>query len=861
MDPELATAIEEAGSDALIPIFARCDQQVTSTSLYAMTNGLSRDERRRTVIIAKRSVVDAQNRALSYLRDEAQRGNATQPISTYSVNAVATKAKAAVITTLLSLPEFEVVCLDRKGVPMTDCTELTDYHICDETQYPCEGPSACNTNVQLQCINTAGQPVTIPVPLSSDPEHPSVSYALQFLGMPEVWNDFKLRGMGSLILNVDTGIDYCLPSIENRYSYNLCDPLPPNNFDDDQNGFVDDYFGWDQYEVDGDPYNMPVDPSYTCQLPATPGDHGTFCASAAVGDGSEYGDGSQNPGFGSKITGTAPGASLRSFRGQFNLGGNQSGTFRSVDYALTIGADVVTVQWLSEGQTQDVRDAIQALDAAGIVTLGAMGNALNDPLLDVPSVPEAIAVGGIWNNDPQPDRCDYTRFNHPRGPVTWPDGTFIKPDLVAPAEPVETVRGAWDCHRQLCEGPEPWGEHYPKDTFAHGFNGGTSVATPLVAGLTAIMFERNNELLPSEMKTALETTALDLGPTGKDNDFGAGVPRIAAALRSIDLVNTFDRYLTIHSYQAGGLPTNWSFAVDNNSAPLWGIGTMEGPPNDICAPQFPPPPLPRGALSISSPSQSRTVGYVWDEHENYQFTTTIRFYSDPNHARFMGLLLRWDPDTKHCVYVRTRQVIPGNPTSTEFVFGHEEPGGTGAYVTVPWSSHHFDFQDINQEYYLRVNDVGGAVSLWVGKAGIGGETEIIHLAPYTTAVPLENKGVFAADGARVLFDHVTVRNFPIGVSVEEPSPEPTAALSLSIAVSAFGVTTFKVAKAAGTGSVLLYDVSGREIRELDLPQAAGTHALQWDATMPGGRKVSSGVYFARVVAGPRSVSEKFLILR
>jgi hypothetical protein len=385
------------------------------------------------------------------------------------------------------------------------------------------------------------------------------------------------------------------------------------------------------------------------------------------------------------------------------------------------------------------------------------------------------------------------------------------------------------------------------------------MSTPLVSGMAAIMLERNNDLLPAEIKAALEATALDLGPGGKDNDFGSGVPRIAAALRSIDLVNTFERYKSIHAIQTGGKPTNWTFVVDDNSPPQWGIGTLGA--YDPCDPQYPPPLLPRAALSIASPPQLRTVGYVWDEQENYQFTTTFRFYSDPNGTRFLGLLLRWNPETQDCVYIRTRQVLPGNPTSTEFVFGHEEAGGTGAYITVPWSSHHFDFQDMSKDYYLRVNDVGGAVSLWVGKVGVGGEIEVIHLAPYTTAVPLDNKGVFVVNGAQGLFDHVTVRHFPTGVSVEDVSPEPIQALSMHVASSGAGTTAFKVTRAAGIGSVVIYDVTGRELKALALPTTRGTHVVSWDGVRAGGHKAPSGVYFARAVAGPVSVAEKFVILR
>jgi hypothetical protein len=51
---------------------------------------------------------------------------------------------------------------------------------------------------------------------------------------------------------------------------------------------------------------------------------------------------------------------------------------------------------------------------------------------------------------------------------------------------------------------------------------GTSMATPHTAGVVCLMLSKNPELTPAEVDSILEVTSIDLGPTGKDNDFGAG---------------------------------------------------------------------------------------------------------------------------------------------------------------------------------------------------------------------------------------------------------------------------------------------------------------------------------------------------
>lgn len=59
---------------------------------------------------------------------------------------------------------------------------------------------------------------------------------------------------------------------------------------------------------------------------------------------------------------------------------------------------------------------------------------------------------------------------------------------------------------------------------------GTSMATPAVAGLVALMLERNPNLSNVEVKQRLMGTAVDLGDPGYDPQFGAGLISAPAAL-------------------------------------------------------------------------------------------------------------------------------------------------------------------------------------------------------------------------------------------------------------------------------------------------------------------------------------------
>jgi hypothetical protein len=69
-------------------------------------------------------------------------------------------------------------------------------------------------------------------------------------------------------------------------------------------------------------------------------------------------------------------------------------------------------------------------------------------------------------------------------------------------------------------------------------------------------------------------------------------------------------------------------------------------------------------------------------------------------------------------------------------------------------------------------------------------------------------------------------------------------------------------EAAGFASLDVYDMQGRLVRRLVTAElAAGTHSVVWDGLDGDGRKVGSGVYLARLVAGGRTAEHKMVMLK
>jgi subtilisin family serine protease len=75
----------------------------------------------------------------------------------------------------------------------------------------------------------------------------------------------------------------------------------------------------------------------------------------------------------------------------------------------------------------------------------------------------------------------------------------------------------------------------PAPNGTYQFTTGTSVAAAEVSGVAALLIQRNPSLSPNAVRRILMSTAKDLGPKGRDRDFGAGLVDALQAVRSARL--------------------------------------------------------------------------------------------------------------------------------------------------------------------------------------------------------------------------------------------------------------------------------------------------------------------------------------
>ena len=321
----------------------------------------------------------------------------------------------------------------------------------------------------------------------------TIPWNLEALRVPAAWKSGAL-GAGVVVAMFDAGFDYTHEELRGNVWINAKEK-PNNGKDDDANGLVDDYYGWDFLRMRAE-----VKPSGI--------HHGTFTSSVVAGDGT-----------GGTITGVAPRAQLMALiasGGPFNAA-------CAFQYALEQGADVVNMSFSIPdlGDTRGLwRLIAEQATCAGLVLISGAGNFPREPLPKQIRIPEGIpcviCVGGVTRN------LEFARFTS-QGPVEWKSVRFyedfpelIKPDVAAFPGPGIALAN-------------PAGRGYLP---ANNRRRGNSLSAPHVAGISALVLSVNRDLTPWRVKALLEQSARDLEPKGKDARTGAGLVDALAAVKA-----------------------------------------------------------------------------------------------------------------------------------------------------------------------------------------------------------------------------------------------------------------------------------------------------------------------------------------
>ncbi len=337
----------------------------------------------------------------------------------------------------------------------------------------------------------------------------SLEESVQIIRAAEVWQPAQglgLDGTGMTIGIIDTGVDYTHPDLGGCFGSG-CKVVGGYDFVNNDSNPIDDH------------------------------GHGTHVAATAAGNGS-YRD---SNGITRPLPGIAPGASIFAYK-VLSAGG--SGSASAIIAAVERCADPN-----DDGNTEDHLDVCslslggggnpddpmsRAIDLAtghGVVFTVAAGN--SGPSAGTVNSPgtarEAITVAAACKPGSTSGACAgsaIARFSS-RGPI--PDFPLVqKPDVSAPGVDICAARfGSYAPGREC------------KDS-THISISGTSMATPQVAGLAAIIRQANPGLSPADVKSILIGTATDLGEPATAQ--GAGMVDAVAAVAAAGQPQTFLRF-------------------------------------------------------------------------------------------------------------------------------------------------------------------------------------------------------------------------------------------------------------------------------------------------------------------------------
>ncbi|MBI4784941.1 MAG: S8 family serine peptidase [Oscillatoriophycideae cyanobacterium NC_groundwater_1537_Pr4_S-0.65um_50_18] len=265
-------------------------------------------------------------------------------------------------------------------------------------------------------------------------------------------------GQGVIVAVLDGGVDYNHPDLQQTIWSNPQE-IANNGMDDDGNGFVDDVRGWNFTGDNNDPADALSD------------GHGSHVAGIIA---------SANDGLGS--TGVAYSAKIMPIKVIDGENTSDEPVAKGIRYAVQNGAKVINISLGKESSTQPsqaLKDALQLAYQSGAIVVMASGNRRQTLGTIQPDNPAAYAAAnglGIAVGATNGSRL-FTDSN--------PAGRKRSAFVVAPGVKIRsTVAGG-----------------------LYSSYSGTSMATPHVSGVVALMLSANPNLTPTQVAEILADTS------------------------------------------------------------------------------------------------------------------------------------------------------------------------------------------------------------------------------------------------------------------------------------------------------------------------------------------------------------------
>ncbi len=318
----------------------------------------------------------------------------------------------------------------------------------------------------------------------------SDQWALKKIDAFNAWN--ITEGSDTVLIGIiDTGIDYLHPDLRNKIFINpgetgtdkTGENKESNGIDDDGNGFIDDYMGWDFTDRRGFPFDSTGgDYLGWDNNPMDENGHGTFIAGIIAAQ--------TNNRIG--IAGAAPDIKILNIRAFDPSGyGEEDDVAAGILYAVKMGVKVINMSFGDTQYSEVLKDVIKYAYDRGVVLVASSGNSGDESEHYPSGYSEVISVGNSTQDDYVASSSSY--------------GSTL--DLVAPGTDIlTTAKGG-----------------------GYSTVSGTSASAPFVSAAAGLILSKRN-FTNEEVKQILKYPADDIDTRGWDEHSGAGRLNLFRAL-------------------------------------------------------------------------------------------------------------------------------------------------------------------------------------------------------------------------------------------------------------------------------------------------------------------------------------------
>ncbi len=316
-------------------------------------------------------------------------------------------------------------------------------------------------------------------------------------------------------------------------------------------------------------------------------------------------------------------------------------------YAADNGAKVINMSLGSSYFSTIMNDACNYAKAQGVTIICAAGNS-GRLILEYPAANEAyVSVSAV--------RLDSTITGY----STYNDSV----DIAAPGGDTGVDQDGDGYIDGVLQQTHD-GSNYT--AFSYYFYQGTSMASPHVAGVAALVIGASGgTLTPDEVQDILQNSALDLGPTGWDREYGYGLLDANAAIQLVTPSNDPPVANFSGTPTSGDVPLNVSFTdLSVNSPTSWSWTFGDGGTSTAQNPSYI-----YNAAGTYTVTLTATNAFGSDADTKVGYITVTTPPADPPVANFSGTPTSGD----YPLDVNFTDLSTNGPTSWSWTFGD---GGT-----------------------------------------------------------------------------------------------------------------------------------------------------------------------------------------